>query len=541
MRTPLTMGAVLLGVLLGLPASSRADFISSGPAGINSQILTDLYGLTGTGIAVGQWEPGRPGVPGFDNPANTHPNVRPTAVFRRAGAVNPDSNITDHAVNVAGVLLSDHPLHRGVATGVSLYSSAFVGPITPPSYPQQLRALQHLALQNGGDVRAINTITGVGGGIYDGESLLTLGLDWSARRYDSLYVMARGNAGVGPSVPRDNFNGLDVTASRRDVFGVYREVWPGADFTNALDGRRLTNLVAPGQGITVPVLGGGHEVGTGTSFAAPHATGTVGLLQEFADARITAGALRWDANARRHEVMKAVLMNSADKLQDAGDGRLLGMEKTIRRRDGTTWLDTTSASATRLHPMDNELGTGQLNALRAFRQFEPGEWGPGNVPVLGWDYDQTAGVGDIRKYAFDTPLMGNSYVAITLAWDRLVNLDDTDGNGRYDIGESFTSLGLTNLDLFLVRQGETDVGLALWSSESTLYNVEHIFFPIPEEGRYEFWVRQTGASPFLGGGQAYAVAWQGVSAVPEPSTFALLGLGTLGLIACAWRRRLRQD
>jgi hypothetical protein len=344
---------------------------------------------------------------------------------------------------------------------------------------------------------------------------------------------------VGPSVPRDHFNGLNVTASQRDALGVYRQVWPGADFTNATDGRRLTNLVAPGHGVTVPVLGGGHDVGTGTSFAAPHAAGTVALLQEFADARIAAGAARWDADARRHEVMKAVLMNSADKIQDSGDGRLLGMEKTILRRDGTTWLDVTAASATRTHPLDNELGTGQLNALRAFRQFESGEWGPGTVPPIGWDYGQTTGAGDVQRYVLDTPLLGDSYVSVTLAWDRLVNLNDTNGNGLYDIGESFTPLGLTNLDLFLLPRGATDVGQALWSSESTLYNVEHLFFRIPFSGEYEIWVRQAGSSPFPGGGQAYAVAWQGASAVPEPSACVLLVLGTLGLIVCGCRRRLQ--
>lgn len=539
MRNHWTLWAAVAALLIVSPALSRADFISTGPDGINSQVLFELYGLSGKGIAIAQWEFGRPGLPGFDSPENTHPNVRPTAVFQQDGPVSPNAQITDHAIRVAGVLISSHPEQRSVAPGVSLYSSALVDRILLESSPSPLLTLQHLARQNGGDVRAINMITGTGGGTLNGSSLVTEGFDWLVRQHDSLYVVARGNANVGPSVPRDNFNGINVAASQKDVLNIFRDIWPGTDFTNATDGRRLTHIVAPGTGVSVPTLGGGSALSTGTSQAAPHVTGTTALLQEYADARLASGSANWSLDARRHEVMKAVLMNSADKLQDNGDGKLLGMEKTILRRDGTNWLDLTAASATKLHPLDDEMGTGQLNAYRAYKQFEAGQWGPGNVPVIGWDYGQTSGIGDTNKYVFASPLMGESYVVITVAWDRLVDLLDTNGNSLYDIGEEFMARGLTNLDLYVMPKGATDLTEALWSSESTLYNVEHIFVEIPTDGDYEFWVRQVGPSPFAGGGQAYAVAWQGVPAVPEPSAVVLLGIGVVGLVAYHWRRRRR--
>lgn len=36
-----------------------------------------------------------------------------------------------------------------------------------------------------------------------------------------------------------------------------------------------------------------------------------------------------DTDYRQAEVMKAILLNSADKLQDKGDGNLLGMTRTV--------------------------------------------------------------------------------------------------------------------------------------------------------------------------------------------------------------------
>jgi len=54
------------------------------------------------------------------------------------------------------------------------------------------------------------------------------------------------------------------------------------------------------------------------------------LLQQYAEPRIAdMNDIPFDEDARRHEVMKAVLLNSADKIKDTISGDLLGMEKTI--------------------------------------------------------------------------------------------------------------------------------------------------------------------------------------------------------------------
>jgi hypothetical protein len=60
------------------------------------------------------------------------------------------------------------------------------------------------------DVRAINMSFGIGvkEDEMNGASLPTLGVDWSARVHNTLYILARGNdSDKRPTTPNDNFNG----------------------------------------------------------------------------------------------------------------------------------------------------------------------------------------------------------------------------------------------------------------------------------------------------------------------------------------------
>jgi hypothetical protein len=42
-------------------------------------------------------------------------------------------------------------------------------------------------------------------------------------------------------------------------------------------------------------------------------------------------------------------------------------------------------------PLDDQMGAGHLNVRRAIQQFAPGEYGPGVVPRIGWDYGSIGG------------------------------------------------------------------------------------------------------------------------------------------------------
>ena len=197
---------------------------------------------------------------------------------------------------------------------------------------------------------------------------------------------------------------MTIAYSQR-VGAVWRQVGSANVFPQvANDDRSLISLIAPGDDYPKTDVGSvsttaPHPIGT--SFAAPQVTGSAALLQQFAEFNINNNTPRWDFNARQHEVIKAVLMNSADKLIDNGmvmvngnpvpQGGLLGMTRTVIDHSGDDWLsseaydDAVPDGAGAGIPLDDQMGAGHLNVTRAVQQFSPGEYeaDSGNVAPIG--------------------------------------------------------------------------------------------------------------------------------------------------------------
>jgi subtilisin family serine protease len=443
-------------------------------------------------------------------------------VFSRNVPAKSNVGVDPHAYNVSGVMVSQDKAFPGVAPNARLYSSA-VGSTKKIGQPEECLSAQHIALQNGGDVRAINFSFGEPlerdprpEAMLDGNALLTLCIDWSSRVHDVVYSIAGNQGKGGIPIPTDNFNAINVAfSSERE--GIFNKVHvsnlasinqgienrlAGKEFN--IGGRSAINIVAPGTNIPLINPDGKLNKSTGTSFAAPQVTATVALLQEFVDRQLRTKQRNWTIDARRHQVMKAILLNSADKIKDSGDGLRLGMTRTLIDKQNQDWLATDAYKNPKI-PLDAQMGAGHLNAFRAYQQLNGGEWKPNaTVPPIGWDYG-IVNANSSREYALQKGLKQNSFVAITLIWDRLVELNDKNNNQEYDIGETFIDKGLNNLDVYLVKENGKNNEVVICDSVSEVDSVEHIFCPVPISGNYKIRVqfkKQVNEST-----QPYALAW----------------------------------
>lgn len=520
-----------LGALVPLALPVLALTESVGPEGIDARRLHDApYNLTGEKIAIGQVEIGRPSQFGLDKVASETLPVVVRRVLLLNGWAMADEYVDGHAANVASVMISQDKLHTGVAPEAMLYSGA-VGELSDRSaQPEECLAAQSVALQNGGDVRAINFSFGEPLGrdprpnaVLDGNALLTQCIDWSSRVHSALYVIAGNQGGGGIPIPTDNFNGLNIAYSRQ-VNGQFNKI----DYSNLgseptlrsrqatpetnVGPRRSINLVAPGSDIELIDPDGQVRRSSGTSFASPHVVGTIALMQQLVDRQFRTGSPNWSLNARHPMVMKAVLLNSADKIQDSGDGLRLGMSRTLVDDGNRSWLES-DAYRDRKIPLHSDLGTGHLNAYRAYQQLVPGATGPDQaIPAIGWNFAELeAKPATVQDYEFADAIQAGSFLSATLAWERVVELVDANGNGLYDLGEGFDDKGLNNLDIYLMPADEDDITKSVWSSVSEVDSVEHIFYQIPETGRYKLRViyqQQAHSEPI----QPYALAWWSVPA-----------------------------
>jgi hypothetical protein len=496
-----------------------ADIATIGSDGIDAIGI----GLDGSGIEIGQLESGRSAKPMLDDADLVIQNTDPTGVYIRtdSGTAGANSAVTPHATLIAQIMIGDvaSGVFQGVSPEANLHSAS-VG--SGGSNPDELTPAvdvdfaltgNRLAKLPGAEVRVRAINVSAGRGLQepvennDGSTYITKFIDWSARKQDVLYVAAWGNDNSPQKrAIADNFNGLTIAASKRgdpmnndNVYRKFADI--NATFGQPADGRSLIDLLAPGEPVFLRQPGSQPPSDfSGSSAAAPHVTGTTALLQQHAQKQMDLPTPnpRFDDSSQRHEVMKAVMINSADKL--AG---VQGSSRDVPNRANQLWTDTPAYMFDEI-PLDPWIGAGHLNARRSLQQFLPGEYDPGQVDLIGWDYHGIGSGDAINEYAFTTQAGG--YLAATLIWDRIVTKDPD--NTTYLEGEPLTTpaLAMPNLDLYLLPANATDFGPKISSSVSMVDNVEHIFFNISAGGQYKLSVHNNG----IGGSGLpgnYALAW----------------------------------
>jgi hypothetical protein len=505
------------------------DAFANGYFGINARLIPMPSGtlwLTGTSVAIGQVENERP-VTSRDN--FVHPDVIPTGILYRDRAVTPRiTRVTvdvQHAERVAGAMIGSgrwqsDGLHKGVAPDASLTAAATGSPF--PFIMQYVDLITTQNLIRVASPKAVNLSFGLGGDpgspfvAANGRSLFTKGLDWLATNFDVSIVVAAEDDPMEEASPSDIYNGIVVGASGKyrdangqPVFGKFDNVNRFPVSTDDTNNRTLIQILAPGSENWLPTLDAQgrpiYDQAGGTSYAAPEVTGAIALLQQYANLQ------GFDDLSKSHLVMKAVLLNSADKIADTGDGLALGMEKTILRRDNTTWLQspafTTPANVAPANPLDDQLGAGQLNVRRAINQYSSGDQSvignAQNMPAVPVGWTTAFPDPNLRRQVVNLGrLPENSFVSATLTWDRPVDLNDRDQNGVYSGGETFTASDVPRYELILRRKSD---GETIRISSTAQYNLDHIFVRVPTTGDYELVINR--AFNFTGDGPRYALAW----------------------------------
>jgi hypothetical protein len=355
---------------------------------------------------------------------------------------------------------------------------------------------------------AANTVGAPGAGY----NTITVGALGNANTYDTA---ASFSSRSPQSFGYYNKNGAEVI-----VNGVRAAVdisAPGASLNSAFYGGQNGGNNTTLAGSTNNTATNQYSQGiAGTSFSAPLVAGGASLV---ASAAKTLAGLSSNQNARQSVVVKALLLNGADKTSGWSNGQVLASA------GGDSYISTTQS-------VDWVVGTGRMNLDTTFQlqvngQIDvtgTGQGQLGSVATSGWDYGN-AMVGTNNDYVLANPILGNSTITTTLTWMRVREWDAFTGD-LYEIAQANLNLSVWSLD-----QNNTFTDLVA-RSESFYNNVEHLTFTVPTTGRYGIRVEYGGntfdnttnniwgTNSYL---QDYGLSWNAV-AVPEPGSLMLVSL-----------------
>jgi hypothetical protein len=370
---------------------------------------------------------------------------------------------------------------------------------------------------------------------------------------DTLMVFAAGNNGEDTGLlgtPADSFNGLtvgalDVGTPSNILFDPQRAPAPRvASFSSwrpLADGRSGVDVVAPGTSlaiITRLVLGPESNqtwpiqvlegvLGNGTSFAAPHVTGVAAMLYGsryvpwdyyYNIVSVLTSTAKGTSLATDHKLMKAILINSADKIPGLDSNGVA----QVTWQPG--WVENVNGVSTALAPLNYAVGAGEVNANDAYlTYYEVGNrfWALSTLTTAGQTDYYTLGEG---KFNIANPNQPDLYgLTATLVWDRHIDFTVNTDTNNPSFGAVDKDL-LSELALYLQRQISPGLWTNVFISAAVPSSLQHIYMPVvPTNGLYRLAVRaNTLADPSIG--EEYALAVEFIM-VPEPSGWLLVVTG----------------
>jgi subtilase family protein len=396
----------------------------------------------------------------------------------------------------------------------------------------------------------------------DGDDYLALVLDSLVGESGKTLVLAAGNGGpTGNTVnaPASGTNALVVGALQSDsTTPAYSQIAsfssvsptdffiPGDPYgftgTELVGVRARIDITAPGTDMILAFYGGNTGGGafgygapnpdptlvaypfSGTSFSAPIVASGAGLV-------VDAGKTLFsnDPDAIDGRVIKAVLMNSADKPTDWNNGQFT---------NGNGVIFTSQA-------LDYSFGAGMLDLNQAWTQYTGGTTdvlditgkptlGGGSVQTTGWAFGHIThipGGTATVDYTFNAAASAGSILSATLDWySNELTTETADG-----LVPKYGSFDNLDLSVFLLGGGSPQ----LVAESASLYNsVQELYFALPQSGTYMLEVSEnTYLWNFTKDTTTdYGLAWS-TTAVPEPASAALLAAG----MALLLRRRHRRD
>jgi len=283
--------------------------------------------------------------------------------------------------------------------------------------------------------------------------------------------------------------------------------------------RARVDIAAPGENVVAAYStssANSYSSVSGTSFSAPIVAGGAALIADAGKDQFSS-----NANATSNMVIQSVLQT--------------GATKTAGWTNGTT---NVGGVLTTSQALDYETGAGRMDVATSLSVYTDGTTdvsglSGGTIAAKGWDYGGAV-VAQDNDYTFAQLLEGGTQFTASLVWNVKANYTYSAANQDLT-GASYDRF--SNFDLLLYNVDDSNAPILVAESAAQYIAREHIYITVPQTGKYMLRVR-FGAELYDFGSDDttdfYGVSWMATpAAVPEPATFAALGLG----LVAAMRRR----